>query len=91
MDPQDRHRFLVAGTTGLWRIQRAVWFGENRLLRRVEPHLPLFGVEEGVVPAAEEYAVVYGGGAAVFPVGAVVDVAPAGWSVAVGELAVLVS
>ena len=51
----------------------------------------MFGVEEGVVPAAEEYAVVYGGGAAVFPVDAVVDVAPAGGSVAVGEPAVPVS
>ena len=61
------------------------------MLRRVEPHLPAFGVEEGAVPAAEEYAVVHGGGAAVFPVDAVVGVPPAGWSVAVGEPAVLVA
>ena len=44
-----------------------------------------------MVPAAEEYAVVYGGGAAVFPVDAVVDVAPAGGSIAMGKPAVLVS
>ena len=62
----------------MWLVGGAVGVGEDRLLRRVEAHLPLFGVEEGVVPAAEEYAVVYGGGAAVFPVDAVVDVTPAG-------------
>ena len=61
------------------------------MLVLVELYLPLFGVEEGVVPSAEEYAVGYGGGAAVFPVDAVVDIAPAGGSVAVGESAVLVS
>ena len=61
------------------------------MLRRVEPYLPSFGVEEGVVSAAEEYAVVHGGGATVFPVDAVMDVAPAGWSVATGKLAVLVA
>ena len=70
---------------------RAVGFGEDRLLRRVEPYLPSFGVEEGVVPAAEEYAVVHGGGAAVLPVDAVVDVPPAGGSIAVGKPAVPVS
>ena len=69
----------------------AVWFGKDRLLVLVESYLPLFGVEEGVVPAAEEYAVVYGGGAAVFPVDAVVGVPPAGGSVAVGKPAVLVA
>ena len=44
-----------------------------------------------MVPAAQEYAVVYGGGAAVFPVDAVVGVPPAGGSIAMGKPAVLVS
>ena len=61
------------------------------MLVLVEAYLPLFRVEEGVVPSAEEYAVGYGGGAAVFPVDAVVDVAPAGGSIAMGKPAVLVS
>ena len=69
----------------------AVGFGEDGLLAGVEAYLPSFRVEEGVVPSAEEYAVVHGGGAAVFPVDAVVGVAPAEWSVAVGEPAVLVA
>ena len=72
-------------------IDGAVGFGEDGLLVLVEPYLPLFGVEEGVVPSAEEYAVGYGGGAAVFPVDAVVGVAPAGGLVAVGESVVPVS
>ena len=75
----------------MWLVGGSVWFGEDGLLVLVEAYLPLFGVEEGVVPAAEEYAVVYGGGAAVFPVDAVVGVTPAGWPVAVGKPAVPVS
>ena len=69
----------------------AVGFGEDWLLIAVELHGPSFGVEEGVVPAAEEYAVVHGCGAAVFPVDAMVNVAPARWSVAMGKPAVPVS
>ena len=72
-------------------MEGAVWSGVDGLLVLVEPYLPLFGVEEGVVPSAEEYAVGYGGGAAVFPVDAVVGVTPAGGSVAMGETAVPVS
>ena len=75
----------------MWLVGGAVGFGEDGLLVGVEAYLPSFRVEESVVPAAEEYAVVHGGGAAVFPVDAVVDVAPAGWPVAVGKPAVLVS
>ena len=69
----------------------AVGFGEDWLLIAVELYGPAFRVEEDVVPSAQEYAVVYGGVAAVFPVGAVVNVAPAGWPVAVREPAVLVA
>ena len=69
----------------------AVGFGEDWLLIAVELYGPSFRVEEDVVPSAQEYPVVYGGGAAVFPVDAMVDIAPAGWPVAVREPAVLVS
>ena len=87
----DRLLLFAPGSAGCGLVGGAVGFGEDWLLIAVELDGPSFGVEEGVVPAAEEYAVVYGGGAAVFPVDAVVDVAPAGGSVAVGEPAVLVS
>ncbi|HTK66672.1 MAG TPA: hypothetical protein VL595_30135, partial [Pseudonocardia sp.] len=41
-------------------------------------------VDDGVVVSAEHDAVVEGCVAAVFPFGAVVDVAPGGWAVAAG-------
>ena len=82
---------FAPGPAGCGLVGGSVGFGKDGLLVGVDAYLPLFGVEEGVVPAAEEYAVVYGGGAAVLPVDAVVGVPPARWSVAMGEAAVAVS
>ena len=58
---------------------------EDGLLVVVEVDGPVVGVDEDVVAAAQQHAVVHAGLAVVFPVGAVVDIAPVGGPVTVRE------
>ena len=68
-------------------VRGAVGLSEDGLLVVVEVDGPVVGVDEDVVAAAQQHAVVHAGFAVVLPVGAVVDIAPVGGPVTVGEAA----
>ena len=69
----------------------AVGFVDGWFVAGFDVYGPFCFVDEAVVMSAEQGAVVDAGWPVVFPVLAVMDIAPGGWPVAAGEHAVFVS
>ena len=72
-------------------VAAAVGFVDGWFVAGFDVYGPFCFVDEAVVVAAEQGAVVDAGGPVMFPVLAVMDIAPGGWPVTAGEHAVFVA